>query len=234
MNVTNDNQIDLRIMTANGAGGNKMKILIAEDDAVSRRFLEVLLTGWGHEVISVEDGFAAWKALEDLEKENIPTVAILDWMMPKMDGIEVCRQIRESHRSTPVHVILLTARGSKEDIITGLEAGAADYLTKPACKEELRARLGVGIRIVELQSRLADRVHELESALKNVKQLQGLLPICCYCKKVRNDHNYWQQVDGYISEHTEAQFSHGICPDCFEKIVKPEMADLSVEAESVA
>jgi DNA-binding response OmpR family regulator len=211
-----------------------MKVLIAEDDAVSRRLVEVLLKGWGHEVISVEDGLAAWQALECLEKENCPAIAILDWMMPKMDGIEVCQKVRDSHRASPVHIILLTARGSKEDIITGLEAGAADYLTKPVWKEELRARLGVGIRIVELQSSLADRIHELESALKNVKQLQGLLPICCYCKKVRNDHNYWQQVDAYVSQHTEVKFSHGICPDCFEKIVKPEMAELSVESESAA
>jgi sigma-B regulation protein RsbU (phosphoserine phosphatase) len=209
-----------------------MKILLAEDDAVSRRLVEVLLKGRGHEVISVEDGLAAWMALESLEKENSPAVAILDWMMPKMDGIEVCRKVRDSHRSSPVHIILLTARGNKEDIITGLEAGAADYLTKPVWKGELRARLGVGIRIVELQSSLADRIHKLETALKNVKQLQGLLPICCYCKKVRNDHDYWQQVDAYVSQHTEVQFSHGICPDCFEKIVRPEMAELSVESES--
>jgi DNA-binding response OmpR family regulator len=211
-----------------------MKILIAEDDAVSRRLVEVLLRGWGHEVISVEDGQAAWQALEVLEKENCPAVAILDWMMPKMDGIEVCRKVRDSHRSSPVHIILLTARGSKEDIITGLEAGAADYLTKPVWKDELRARLGVGIRIVELQSSLADRIHELESALKNIKQLQGLLPICCYCKNVRNDHNYWQKVEAYVSQHSEVQFSHAICPDCFEKIVRPEMEELSVESESAA
>ncbi len=211
-----------------------MKVLIAEDDSVSRRLLEVLLAGWGHEVISVEDGLAAWTALEDLEKENCPAVAILDWMMPKMDGIEVCRKISTGRRSTPVHIILLTGRASKEDIIVGLEAGAGDYLTKPVWNGELRARLQVGIRIVELQSSLADRIHKLESALGNIKQLQGMLPICCYCKKIRNDKNYWQQVDAYVTEHSEAQFSHGICPDCFESIVKPDLAELSAESESAA
>jgi DNA-binding response OmpR family regulator len=209
-----------------------MRILIAEDDAVSRRLLEVLLGGWGHEVISVEDGLAAWMALEGLEKENCPAVAILDWMMPKMDGVEICRKIRGGHRLTPVHIILLTARERKEDIITGLEAGADDYLTKPVWKEGLRARLQVGMRIVELQSSLAGRIHELESALRKVRQLQGLLPICCYCKKIRNDQNYWQQVDAYVSQHSEARFSHGICPDCYEKIVKPDLAGLSAETES--
>ncbi len=209
-----------------------MRILIAEDDAVSRRLLEVLLGGWGHEVIAEEDGLAAWMALEGLENENCPAVAILDWMMPKMDGVEICRKIRGSHRLTPVHIILLTARESKEDIIAGLEAGADDYLTKPVWKEGLRARLQVGMRIVELQSSLAGRIHELESALRKVKQLQGLLPICCYCKKIRDDQNYWQQVDAYVSHHSEAQFSHGICPDCLERIVMPGLAALSAETES--
>jgi phosphoserine phosphatase RsbU/P len=91
--------------------------------------------------------------------------------------------------------------------------------------------LEVGIRIVELQSSLANRVHELESALSKVRQLQGLLPICCYCKKIRDDQNYWQQVDGYISQHSEVRFSHGICPDCYDRVVKAELAAFSVETE---
>lgn len=106
----------------------------------------------------------------------------------------------------------------------GLDAGADDYIIKPFNREELRARVKVGVRILDLQNNLAGRVSELERAMAGVKQLQGLLPICCYCKKIRDDQNYWQQVEGYISRHSEAQFSHGVCPDCFEKIVKPELA----------
>jgi DNA-binding response OmpR family regulator len=208
-----------------------MKVLVAEDDAVSRRLVEVLVKGWRHEVVSVADGLAAWEALERFEKEQCPAVAILDWMMPKMDGVEVCRKVRDSQRLTPLHLILLTARGSKEDIIAGLGAGADDYLTKPVWKEGLRARLQVGMRIVELQSSLAGRIRDLEAALSKVKQLQGLLPICSYCKKVRNDQNYWQQVDLYVTQHSEAQFSHGICPSCFDRFVTPELAKLSAETE---
>ena len=115
------------------------------------------------------------------------------------------------------YIILLTAKGSKEDLITGLESGADDYLTKPFHREELKARVQVGWRVLNLQKRLADRVHELESALSKVKQLQGLLPICCYCKRVRDGKDYWQQVEAYVMAHSEAQFTHGICPDCMEK-----------------
>jgi DNA-binding response OmpR family regulator len=200
-----------------------MKILIAEDDAVSRRLLELFLTRWGYDVIEVKDGL---KALEILNRENPPAVAILDWMMPGMDGIEVCRRVRESQKMSPTHIILLTARNGKADIVQGLAAGADDYVSKPFDRDELHARIQVGIRMVELRRKLAERVDELTLALDQVKQLQGLLPICSYCKNVRDDNNYWQKVESYISQHSEAQFSHGICPDCYEKIVKPELMGL--------
>jgi sigma-B regulation protein RsbU (phosphoserine phosphatase) len=205
-----------------------MRILIAEDDAVSRRRLEATLQKWGYEVLAVEDGLAAW---EVLQSEMPPPLAILDWMMPGMDGIEVCRKVRERSPSRPLYIIVLTARGSREDVVAGLQAGGDDYVTKPFDREELHARVRVGLRVLQLQMNLADRVRELEEALARVKQLQGLLPICSYCKKIRDDQNYWQQVEGYISEHSEAIFSHGICPDCFEKFVKPELNKLKSAGE---
>jgi phosphoserine phosphatase RsbU/P len=200
-----------------------VKVLIAEDDTVSRRLLETMLTRWGYEVVVTCDGAAAWEALQS---QDAPALAILDWMMPGMDGIEVCRRVRSIPTATPPYLILLTAKGRREDIVTGLQAGANDYVTKPPDREELRARMQVGIRMVELQQNLADRVQALEEALARVKQLQGLLPICSYCKKIRGDQNYWQQVESYISEHSEAQFSHSICPDCYETLVKPELDQL--------
>jgi sigma-B regulation protein RsbU (phosphoserine phosphatase) len=203
-----------------------MRILIAEDDVVSRRMLEATLQKWGYEVVAVADGLAASQALEG---EDPPHLAILDWMMPDMDGIEVCRKVRELSRAPQTYLILLTARGSSEDVVRGLEAGANDYVTKPFDREELRARVQVGMRVVELQANLAERVLELEEALARVKQLQGLLPICSYCKKIRDDRNYWQQVESYISEHSDAVFSHGICPDCYEKVAKPELEKLSAK-----
>ena len=197
-----------------------MKILIAEDDEVSRRMLQVFLLRWGFDVVIAEDGAEAWRVLEG---GDAPKLAILDWMMPVLDGVEICRRVRLAPRASPAYLILLTARGDNKDIVRGLDAGADDYVTKPFNQEELRARLNVGVRVVELQTNLADRVIELERALAGVNQLQGLLPICSYCKKIRDDKNYWQQVEGYISSHSEAQFSHGICPDCYENIVKPEL-----------
>lgn len=205
-----------------------MRILIAEDDAVSRRRLEATLQKWGYEVLAVEDGLAAWEVLQG---EMPPPLAILDWMMPGMDGIEVCRKVRERSPSRPLYIIVLTARGSREDVVAGLQAGGDDYVTKPFDREELHARVRVGLRVLQLQMNLAARVRELEEALARVKQLQGLLPICSYCKKIRDDQNYWQQVEGYISEHSEAIFSHGICPDCFEKFVKPELNKLKSAGE---
>ena len=200
-----------------------MKILIAEDDMVSRRLLEATLIKWGYEVVVTCDGAEAW---EVLQRADAPLLAILDWMMPGMDGIELCRKVRRALMPTPPYLILLTAKGRREDVVTGLRSGANDYVTKPFDREELRARVQVGMRIVELQQSLADRVKALEEALARVKQLQGLLPICSYCKKIRDDQNYWQQVENYISEHSEAQFSHSICPDCYERRVKPELDQL--------
>lgn len=196
-----------------------MKVLIAEDDPVSRCFLEVTLVKWGYEVIAACDGNQAWQALQS----DPPSMAILDWMMPGIDGAEVCRRIRATQTPTPVYIIMLTAKTDKKDVVEGLDAGADDYITKPFDRRELRARIGVGMRIGELQKKLADRVVELEAALSRVRQLQGLLPICSYCKKVRDDQNYWQQVDSYISKHTEVEFSHSICPTCYDRLVDPQI-----------
>jgi DNA-binding response OmpR family regulator len=199
-----------------------MEILVAEDDLVSRRALEATLGKWGHPVVVVGDGAAAYDVLS---RDRAPRLAILDWMLPGMDGPSVCRLVR-AHPGRPApYLILLTARGAREDRVAGLEAGADDYITKPFDRAELRARIKVGLRMLALQRTLADRVAELEQALKSVRQLQGLLPICCYCKRIRTDGNYWQRVEEYISAHSDAQFSHGICPGCFDTVVKKQIED---------
>lgn len=207
-----------------------MKILVAEDQTVSRRILTQNLRNWGYEVAAVEDGTRAWAALQE---EDAPQLAILDWLMPGMNGTEVCRQVRERPRALPIYLILLTSRKGQEDKIHGLRSGADDYVTKPFDREELRARVQVGIRVLELQGALADRVRELEAALSSVKTLQGLLPICSYCKKIRDDRNYWQQVEGYISDHSEVQFSHGICPDCYTRVIQPELDRLHLQSAKI-
>ena len=203
-----------------------MRILIAEDDAVSRRVLEATLAKWGYEIVVTTDGL---QALEALTHPGAPSLAVLDWMMPGLDGSEVCRRARQAAGDRLLYLILLTAKGRKEDIVEGLTAGADDYVVKPVDRSELKARINVGERILRLQTELATRVKELELALSKVKLLQGLLPICCYCKRIRDDQNYWQQVEGYISSHSEAQFTHGICPDCREKIIEPELERIETE-----
>jgi phosphoserine phosphatase RsbU/P len=197
-----------------------VKILIAEDDAVTNRYLELTLRKWGYQVISAKNGSDAWQAME---RADAPLMAILDWMMPEIDGLQLCRNIRAAPAVAATYVILLTARGGHGNAVRGLDAGADDYVTKPFDHEELRARVHVGARVAQLQASLTERVSQLEVTMAKVKQLRGLLPICSYCKKIRDDRNYWQQVEGFISEHSEAQFSHGICPECYAKLVKPEL-----------
>ncbi len=131
-----------------------MKILIAEDDPVSRRLLEVTLSKWGYEVVTCADGQAAWDALQ---APDAPQLVILDWMMPRLDGLQVCKNVRnpsERPAEPYVYIILLTAKSQKTDMVTGLEAGADDYLTKPFDAQELRMRLRAGRRILDLLDEL--------------------------------------------------------------------------------
>lgn len=197
-----------------------MKILVADDSAVARALVVRLLTQWGHEPQPVENG---GEALARLEAPDAPELAILDWEMPVLTGPEVCRGARLREADVRPYVILLTSREDKSDIVTGLDAGADDYLTKPFHPDELHARVRVGERMLDLQRRLRQRVRELEDALAKVRQLEGMLPICAYCKKVRDDDNYWHQVEEYIGVRSLAQFSHGVCPGCYEQFLKPDL-----------
>jgi sigma-B regulation protein RsbU (phosphoserine phosphatase) len=205
-----------------------MNVLIADDDQTSRNVLNAILTGEHYSVTEVDNGLAA---LETLQSATEAYVALIDWEMPGMEGTEVCRRIRELAHTQPIHLILLTARDSKADIVQGLRTGANDYIVKPFNRTELVARVGIGAQMVGLQRSLTQHIAELEEALKRVKHLSGLLPICSYCKKIRDDSNYWQQVESYVMHHTDAQFSHSICPSCYESIVKPEMVRLGIDMD---
>ncbi len=190
-----------------------MRVLIADDDVVLRHSLKVHLDRWSYQVEECADGRQAWKAMQG---PSAPAMAIIDWNMPGMDGPTICQELREMPALAAMYVILLTSNKEQKDVVAGLESGADDYIVKPFDWNELRARLRIGARIVGLQQTLAARVSELQVALANVRTLSGLLPICAYCKRVRDDKDYWQQIEQYVGDHSQAEFSHGICPECLD------------------
>ncbi len=188
-----------------------MKVLAVEDDPVSRRILVAVLEQLGHSVLAAADGLAAWEQFELQPFEAVVT----DWMMPRMDGLELTRRIREAGRDRYTYVLLLTALNGRDRYLDGMKAGADDFLSKPLDREELHARLRVATRILGLQ--------------RTVTQLEGLLPICSYCKKIRDEAEQWSGVEEYVSRRTDATFSHGICPDCYERHLRPQLDQVESE-----
>ncbi len=206
-----------------------LQVLVADDEAVSRTVVGAMLKKAGYPVIFANDGEQAW---QQLDSDSPPALALLDWEMPGLQGPEIVQRIRSKQAQTPTYLILLTSRDSSADIVQGLRAGADDYVTKPANEDELIARVSVGARVVQLQTALADRVRSLEEALANVKALQTLLPMCAYCKSVRNDQNYWERVETYFAQHSNVAFSHSYCPTCYERFVRPQLEALEDQAAS--
>lgn len=199
-----------------------MRVLIADDDPVLRHALKAQLATWQYTSVIASNGKQAWRALQQADP---PPIAVVDWNMPGIDGIDLCREIRSTPSLAAMYLILLTGNQDQKDVVAGLESGADDYITKPFSWDELRARLRIAARIVGLQQTLAARVDELQEALANVKRLSGLLPICAYCKRIRNNQDYWMQVEQYLAEHSEAEFSHGICPECLHTQLSLDTAD---------
>lgn len=192
-----------------------MKILIAEDDFTSRLMLQEIFVNWGYKVILAEDGEQAWQILK---KTDAPRIAVLDWVMPGMDGLEVCKRVKAIEDKEPVYIILLSGRSSRADIVKGFEAGADDYMTKPFDENELKARIRVAQRMIGIQAMLTEKVEKLQEALDEIKTLKGFIPICASCKQIRDDQGYWNRLESYIQKHSEAVFTHSICPDCITKL----------------
>jgi phosphoserine phosphatase RsbU/P len=195
-----------------------MNVLIAEDDDVSRRLLETILRLLGHQIVAVTDGLQAWAALVG---QSPPRLALLDWNMPGLSGVEICRRLRERPALEAPYVILVTARAQKEDVVAGLTAGADDYVTKPIAHDELAARIQVGMRTLALRDELVESARAVEVAAAEIKVLQGLLPICAYCKSIRDDDESWQPIERYIATRSNAEFTHSICPDCRARLITP-------------
>lgn len=173
-----------------------MKVLIAEDDPASRFVISTRVRRMGHDVIVAKDGKEAW---EMFQAEH-PRLVITDWMMPLMNGLELCRNIRNFVGAQYTYIIVLTALQGRANFLQGMEAGADDFVTKPFDSENLQARLRAAERVVDLH---------LE-----VSRLEGLLPICVYCKKIRDGGQQWQQLEAYVTEKTETSFSPTLCPTC--------------------
>ena len=189
----------------------KMKVLVADGDLTSRELLAATLRRWDYEVVTAHNEELT---LQFLAEEDGPRLAIIDGEIGELNGKEICRKLREKPSRTPVYIMLLTAKGDKSDVVKGLEAGANDYVIRPFDYAELRARLAVGRQVVELQRALDNRIRELEDAVNHIKHLHGVLPICCICKRIRDDEGAWNELEAYITEHSDAGFSHGICPEC--------------------
>jgi len=190
-----------------------MKVLAVEDDKGSRTLLRRQLENLGHEVIEAangEEGWAAWLA-------HKPRVIVSDWMMPKLDGLTLCRRFRAQVVEEYIYFILLTAGGaSARNRRAAAVAGVDDFLTKPVNLSELWMRLRVAERIL--------------TYTVQVNRLEELMPMCSYCKKIRDDKNYWQQIESYLNERTGAEISHSVCPECYAKVVAPEIAKLKAMA----
>ena len=192
-------------------------VLVAEDHRPTREALRTLLELKGFQVTAVGDGS---DAIEGLSDPDGPSIGIIDWMMPGASGVEVCRAVRAAVPARDVYLIMVTARDRAEDVAEALAVGADDFIRKPCGPTELIARVRCGRRTIELKQSLAGRVAELEGLVERIRQLKRLLPICMYCKKVRNDSDYWQEIEAYLHQETGTDFSHGICPDCMPNALR--------------
>lgn len=185
-----------------------MRVLVADDDPIFRRLLVRRLRKMDYEVLEAGDGLEAWQIYQ---QQGINLV-LCDWMMPEMDGLGLCSRIRKQRQRQYTYIILITTLNARVNYDAGIEAGADDLLNKTDDLGLLKARLQVARRILALQD--------------EVKQLQGLLPICQYCKRICDNQNLWTEIEAYIAEHSDADFSHGICPECMEKHVRPQLEQL--------
>jgi len=190
-----------------------MKVLTVDDDAVSRAVMRRALEQLGHQVIEAHDGAEAW----ELWQAQKPRVIVSDWQMPVMDGLKLCRRLRAHKGPEYVFFILVTGRGdSMPNRRAASVAGVDDFLPKPVDLTTLWMRLRVAERFLNFTT----QVHQLES----------MLPMCSYCKKIRDDQNYWQQIEAYLSEKTGTEISHSVCPECYKSIVLPELERLSASS----
>ena len=191
------------------------RVLCVDDDPATQLVLSGIIedAGW-----QPETALNARAARDVLESTPGIQVILLDWMLPDGSGVDLCRELK-AVAGASVYVILVTVRGAPEDVETGLDAGADDYLVKPVSPVEVRARIRSGFRAADAQRQLAERLAQLELAMKRVSNLESLLPLCMYCRRI-NSSEAWQSVEDYLWEHVDVKVSHGCCPDCLSKLTR--------------
>jgi DNA-binding response OmpR family regulator len=196
-----------------------MSIFAVDDDSLNLKYLKALLGQSGFKNIEV---FVSGESMLARMQTALPDIILLDIMMPGMSGYDVCRSVKTNAKWQHIPIIMITAASLEEEmepLRLSFELGAMDYISKPFKPIELVMRVKSALHMEKQRQ-------ELENALETVRRLEKLLPICSYCKKVRNDQNYWQEVEVYISDHTDTVFSHSICPDCYTKYVKPQLDEI--------
>jgi YesN/AraC family two-component response regulator len=196
-----------------------IKLLYVEDEAITRRTVSAMLARQIRTVYEARDGGEGLA----LFKERSPDVVITDIRMPVMDGIAMAREIKAINART--HIIVTTAHSDTEFFLQAIDIGIDQYVLKPIGREKLFAAIWKCQEVLSLERTVAFKdaeqkrlIHELQDALAKIKTLRGLIPICASCKKIRDDKGYWKQVESYISEHSDAEFTHGICPACATKM----------------
>jgi DNA-binding response OmpR family regulator len=189
-----------------------MKVLVVDDDPVAQLVIESALKSLGHEVTLAADGETAWARLGD----HTLRVVVCDWQLPRLDGLSLCRRIREQREDYVCFLLVTQREASGRNLDAAFAAGVDEFLTKPIDVQELRLRLHVAERILGFTTEL--------------RRLESFLPICGYCKKVRDDQKYWQEIETYVAARAGTRFSHGICPDCYQRVMVPQLKQLGLDA----
>lgn len=195
-------------------------ILVVDDNPDNLRLLAGLLNERDYKVRLAPNGA---RAMATIRKEA-PDLILLDVMMPEMDGFEVCRQLKADKETAGIPILFISALHETIDKVKAFCLGGVDYITKPFKSEEVLARVRTHLTLRFLQQQLEKKNAELQKALDEIKVLRGFIPICASCKRIRNDKGYWEQIESYISNHSEAKFSHGYCQECVDKLY-PELLD---------
>ena len=205
-----------------------MAILIVDDSTDHYALLRSILTKAGHhQILGAESAQAAFSMLnlDGIQSATDVDLILMDVLMPEIDGVQACRRIKQQTHLRDIPIIMVTAKNDLENLHEAFSAGAMDYINKPVKSVELLARVASALTLKKemdcrklRESELRRTNEELQQALREVKVLRGLIPICASCKKIRNDGGFWQQIEEYIGEHSEAEFSHGICQPCLKKL----------------